>query len=269
MRNSAYGSNPGGSEIPRSENPWAALSDYRKHGDAYLRYSFATSYASKARVADFGCGYGYGALILADVVSAYVGVELDDLAIEWAKSNVSQVVPYASFQSSEQFTEAAKRDDFDVCIAFEVIEHVEDPKGLITDLLSVVKAGGVCLVSTPNGTFSEGNPALFRSQYHLREYSPPEFASLLSGFGYSVDFFREFRPDALDRIEFSGVKKVKPPGRLEPELARSPRYAMAKIARDLVARYFSYPALWRIERLGELSVDPRGYSTLVAVIRKQ
>jgi ubiquinone/menaquinone biosynthesis C-methylase UbiE/uncharacterized protein YbaR (Trm112 family) len=40
-------------------------------------------------------------------------------------------------------------DSFDVIIASEIIEHIEDPKAFVTELLRVVKPNGALIVSTP------------------------------------------------------------------------------------------------------------------------
>ena len=80
---------------------------------------------------------------------------------------------------------ATKKSVFDVVVAVEVLEHVEDDAGFVREISRVLKPGGVFLMTTPNGDY---NRKLGKD--HHRHYRRDELrALLLTHFGnVSVDY---------------------------------------------------------------------------------
>lgn len=78
----------------------------------------------------------------------------------------------------------------DVFISFETIEHINDDKSFLNEVVRVLKPNGVFICSTPNRTITM--PARNLSDtpwnpYHVREYNEAEFRALLSSRFNSVD----------------------------------------------------------------------------------
>lgn len=68
---------------------------------------------------------------------------------------------------------------FNVVTSFETIEHIEDDKGQVKEVLRVLKDGGLYIVSTPNAWSKH----LFgKTKYHVRDYTYEEITSLLSNY---------------------------------------------------------------------------------------
>src|SRR5262249_14419746 len=86
------------------------------------RYLFAQPYCTRNVVLDAACGTGYGSAELARVATRVVGVDVDEQAIEYARSRY--VADNVEFEAMD--VAALDFDDasFDVVVAFEAIEHV-------------------------------------------------------------------------------------------------------------------------------------------------
>lgn len=72
-------------------------------------------------------------------------------------------------------------ESWDVAVAMDVIEHVEDDRGFLAGLLRVARRN--VFLSTPNFCWEHarlGNP------HHVREYTPAELAELLDGLDYDA-----------------------------------------------------------------------------------
>jgi SAM-dependent methyltransferase len=74
---------------------------------------------------------------------------------------------------------------FDLVCALDVIEHVEDDNGVVSELSRVTRAGGLLLLSAPL------HPALWTPfdeiVGHRRRYEPPRLLELLSMHGLAVE----------------------------------------------------------------------------------
>jgi len=94
------------------------------------RYAWASEYVAKKRVVDLGCGCGYGTYMLSWLALRTVGVDADIATISFAATFFGTSVAYYSVLDLE-------RDDIpsaDVYIAFEVLEHLENPAALVRRL---------------------------------------------------------------------------------------------------------------------------------------
>jgi 2-polyprenyl-6-hydroxyphenyl methylase/3-demethylubiquinone-9 3-methyltransferase len=98
----------------------------------------------EARLLDVGCGGG----LLAPHVAGYrhVGVDLSERALAVAARHGVQ--PVRADAGALPFADAA----FDVVVAGEVLEHVEDLDRVVAEALRVLKPGGVFVCDTINST---------------------------------------------------------------------------------------------------------------------
>jgi SAM-dependent methyltransferase len=75
----------------------------------------------------------------------------------------------------------------DVVVNFQVIEHLWDQAGFLTECHRVLRSGGRLLVTTPNRlTFTPDSDTPL-NPYHTRELAPSELDSLLRAAGFAVE----------------------------------------------------------------------------------
>jgi SAM-dependent methyltransferase len=91
------------------------------------------------RVLDFGCGGG----VLATQVDSkkYLGVEIDEISLQKAKSM------FPAHQFSRSFPNTGEK--FDTVVSLAVIEHVDDPVSFLRELAEFLNDGQL-VITTPH-----------------------------------------------------------------------------------------------------------------------
>jgi len=93
----------------------------------------------KGRVLDFGCGAG---VLAAQVDSEkYLGVEIDEISLQKAKSR------FPAHQFSRSFPMSGEK--FDTVVSLAVIEHVGDPVSFLRELAEFLNDGQL-VITTPH-----------------------------------------------------------------------------------------------------------------------
>ena len=122
------------------------------------RYTWALSYCVDKNVLDVGCGIGYGTYMLGCVAGKASGIDISAEAIEECKDNYWNDFDVCDI---EKYT---KENGFDIIVAFEVIEHIEDMSAGICNMKEAVTEDGIILMSMP---IHQGNNEF----HHGRDYS--------------------------------------------------------------------------------------------------
>eukprot|EP01036_Dinobryon_divergens_P059596 gene59596-79513_t len=120
------------------------------------------------RILDIGCGGGLLSEPMARLGAEVVGADAAPRNIP-----VAQVHAQASGLSIDyRFTTAedlaAAGEQFDVVLNMEVVEHVADVEFFLSTCASMVRPGGLMLVSTINRTMKAAALAIFGAEYVLR-----------------------------------------------------------------------------------------------------
>jgi len=171
-------------------------------------YAYARQYARSRRVLDLGCGTGYGCRILSDVAQSVVGIDHDPEAIEYCSRNfpASNVSYIRSDISDVRF-----RNEFDLGVSFQVIEHMRDLELFLLKLTTAVVSGGTIIITTPNVRIP--TPERDANPFHANEMNAAQFHRLLS------DHFSSF--------ELSGIGYASP-SILRTIVQNSPLYRIGK-----------------------------------------
>lgn len=114
---------------------------------AFVERVIAT--ARPATILDVGCGAGtYLTYPIAKRFPSVhvVGVDSDEVSIAFARQ--SYPLPNLEFQMLDLLNSEAR---FDLIVASEVIEHVEDPQEFLSSLKSRLNPGGSLILTLPNG----------------------------------------------------------------------------------------------------------------------
>jgi 2-polyprenyl-3-methyl-5-hydroxy-6-metoxy-1,4-benzoquinol methylase len=95
------------------------------------------------RVVDVGCGGGRLRTFLGDMIESYAGV--DAIRYEGLGSGVA-------FMRADLNRDPIPVPDHstDIAVSIETIEHLENPRAFVRELVRIVKPGGWIVVSTPN-----------------------------------------------------------------------------------------------------------------------
>jgi glycosyltransferase involved in cell wall biosynthesis/2-polyprenyl-3-methyl-5-hydroxy-6-metoxy-1,4-benzoquinol methylase len=160
------------------------------------------------RVMDYGCAHGHYVMPLAKAFpnTRFVGVDVNDRAIgaavKWAMrdgvgnaefclggqdvfDNPGLLTPLAYDETSMQFegsaavAKKAHRELFDVVVAGEVVEHVPDWMDLLERFRSVLKPGGLLIITTPAGRWEWQGIESFRdAREHLHHFERQDIVEI-------------------------------------------------------------------------------------------
>lgn len=136
-------------------------------------YELVEQYAAGKDVLDVACGEGYGTSLVGKSASRVVGLDYNKEAVLEAQRRYGSA--NISFVEGDLFgtNNILQGEQFDIVCCFQTIEHVHDHDEFLAVLTSVVKPGGLLMVSTPNKRlFPSFNP------YHVHELDYDEMQAL-------------------------------------------------------------------------------------------
>jgi ubiquinone/menaquinone biosynthesis C-methylase UbiE len=176
------------------------------------RYAFAERMARGRRVLDAGCGSGYGAAELARQARDVLAIDLSQDAIDYACEHYSAA--NLRFERASCLEIPVPDGSFDLVVAFEIIEHLEDWRAFLREARRVLSPQGRFVVSTPNKLYyAEARSSLGPNPFHVHEFEYEEFRNELLAVFSNVTVYLENHTDAIvfAAAESSGV----PESRLE------------------------------------------------------
>ena len=125
-------------------------------------------------VLDVGCGTGFGTHLLTRNADYVLGVDVDEIAIEFATRAFSNhKIKFHCLDIASSFAHEANPYDFIIMI--DVIEHIAKDNEAISNCVKyLLKHNGTLICSTPNRM-----SRYRKSDHHVKEYYPKELESLL------------------------------------------------------------------------------------------
>ncbi|MBU1671541.1 MAG: class I SAM-dependent methyltransferase [Actinobacteria bacterium] len=194
--------------IPQ-ENYW-----FQRH---LVAYEYAMRFARGARVIDVGCGEGYGPAMLARDAESVLGIDVAPEVVRHALSRYH--AENLSFEVMDVNALSAADGGFDLAVSFQVVEHLVDVSGYFAEMARVLAKKGVAVLTTPNRlTISPGRDEPI-NPFHLREYTPGEFRSVLEPHFAEIEIIGLFHTGWLsvnERLKVVDFIKVYEMGRLNP-----------------------------------------------------
>ncbi len=127
------------------------------------------------------------------------GVEVSTAAVERARG--FGVKAHCGELESAAYSDGV----FDVVVISELLEHLPDPFSLLRELHRILRPGGMCLATTPNGRGLSGRFLGARwivaaSDEHLHLFSAAALRKLFAGAGFSVITLKSSGIDPHDWI---------------------------------------------------------------------
>lgn len=178
-----------------SENYW-----YTRH---VVAYRYVASIASDLRLADIGCGEGYGPAMLATTAEDVEAVDAAPYVIEHAKRKYTRDNLHFRVMNVEKLDFPS--NCFDLVSSLQVIEHLTTSTGYLEEIIRTLNASGKAVISTPNRlTISPGSETPL-NPFHIREFSPEEFEDILAGHFRSVKIVGVFHAGWLRANDFLRV----------------------------------------------------------------
>lgn len=150
-------------------------------GETLLRYKFCLKYIKNKKVLDIGCGLGFGSnYLVKNGARSVVGIDDESRAVNYAKKHFKN--RQLRFLQSDALNIDKLNINFDLIIAFELIEHLPQGKYqlFIKQIKKCLTKKGICIVSTPNKLLTSPNTNKPLNPFHTKEFSPSQFKKLFS-----------------------------------------------------------------------------------------
>jgi SAM-dependent methyltransferase len=128
---------------------------------------------------EVGCGQGGFGSRLAQRYN-YLGIEPDPVSSAAATVRLEQAGGDGEVRTGD-ISVVRPEETFDLVVAFEVIEHIQDDAGALASWVAHLRPGGWLLLSTP--AWQKRFGAADEMVGHFRRYDPPVLGERLAGAG--------------------------------------------------------------------------------------
>lgn len=118
------------------------IAAYGLHSDVF---KMLNPYLKKGmHILDFGCGQGAFSQRLVDIGMI---VDACDINTDQIKANVNKKI---TLDLNKEINPDSFSDKYDILIALEILEHLQNPWKYLNDCLTLLKDDGIIVLSTPN-----------------------------------------------------------------------------------------------------------------------
>ena len=184
-----------------------------QHFNRYVEYEEAeeliegikTLLKPNMKVLDLGCGYGSFVLRIHPLVSEIIGVEVSDFELKVANERLTRLdansMRRVKFIKQEGYSIPLDTQSLDVVTTWNVLEHVQNPQVLISEIARVLKPGGIWMSICPNYARPQIEP-------HYKIFIPL-FSKRLGGFALNLQGKnRKFWDQCIFPISAFRVRKL-------------------------------------------------------------
>jgi 2-polyprenyl-3-methyl-5-hydroxy-6-metoxy-1,4-benzoquinol methylase len=194
----------GGRSVPQfsgaSSRYHYEVPDYDIYPDAYSRTRKLLNWVgSDKRVLELGCSTGYMSRYMAEKQNcSVVGIEMDPAAAQQAEEYCQEVHVRNLNQSGP--LDGLRKHSFDVVLMGDVLEHLVDAQGLLTEVRELLTENGKVVICLPNvlhwltrikllaGRFDYESAGTL-DHTHLRFFTERSARRLIESAGYRITSF--------------------------------------------------------------------------------
>lgn len=134
----------------------------------FARDAKTTQVLAGLRVLDIGCGGGLLSEPLARLGGDIIGADASATNIEIAKLHAAETGLAIDYRATTAEALAEAGETFDIVLALEIVEHVPDMAAFVAICASMLRPGGLMVVSTINRTAKAFALAIVGAEYVLR-----------------------------------------------------------------------------------------------------
>lgn len=134
-------------------------------------------------VLEIGCSIGGMASLLSERGFEVYASDISKYAVDRA----SKLSPNVRFFIFDIQKEIPLKEKFDIIIAFEVVEHLNNPKSAIKNMYKSLKAGGLLVISTPYPY-----PWAYSDPTHISVKYPHEWKKIMEEVGLKNTAYHRF-----------------------------------------------------------------------------
>ncbi|MCA1994614.1 MAG: class I SAM-dependent methyltransferase [Coleofasciculus sp. S288] len=143
---------------------------WRRYPGCFGRICWAVGHLQE--VLELGCGTGILASQLLEFGNVVTGLDISEVAITQLPEEIKGVVA--------TLPEIPLADNsFDVVVATEVLEHIDDDQACVREAVRVLRPGGRAYFAVPNNCLGPDE-----EPEHVRKYTPETLEALLSPYGH-------------------------------------------------------------------------------------
>lgn len=177
-------------EYRQAVNQGLEVTDFFRHADPVQIYHMGAAWPYSFRgktVADIGCGAGSFIDHISGLAEKIIAVEPTEMYQDSLRKRGYEVYNY----TNEAI--AVRSGSVDYAVAFQVIEHVQNPRTFLAEILALLKPGGTLLIATPNR-----NDIMMKL---LPEEFPPFFYRIVHRWYFNMESLTRSALEAGFRVE--------------------------------------------------------------------
>lgn len=215
------------------------------------------------KILEIGCAGGLTGKNLKErlPVQSYTGIDISAEAAQIARQHLDQVIVADIEQTDLASEHGLAKNDFDLLLALDVLEHLYNPWDALAELSAFVKPGGYVVSSLPNiqnisilqdltaGQWPYQDAGILDAT-HLRFFTLEEAKKLFTGSGLVIKDIRRVLNPSID------AKTLKEAG----NRIHKGKLALNELSKEEVLNFFTYQYIMVAQKPGATGKNKEGSS---------